>query len=89
MRTNETIKSNDSHFEQIIFLDFILHHPSFQSIIHVSTAFCNPNQQNVEEMVYPPKLQIDVDTFMKCVNILPGNVAADIALSLQVNKAFH
>lgn len=55
-----------------------------QSIIHVSTAFCNPSRRVVEEMVYPPKLQIDVETFIKCVNILPTEVVADIALSLQV-----
>lgn len=51
----------------------------------MSTAFSNPNRKLVEEMVYPPRLQIDIDTFMKCVNILPSKVVDDISLSLQVN----
>lgn len=67
-----------------IFVWQILKEIIVQSIIHVSTAFCNPNRRVVEEMVYPPKLQIDVETFIKCVNVLPTEVVADIALSLQV-----
>lgn len=51
--------------------------------MHVSTAFCNPQRRHVEESVYPPKLQLDVDTFMQCVNILPSTVVDAIAHSLQ------
>ena len=34
-------------------------------------------------MVYPPKVQFDVETFIKCVNTLPTPVVDSIALSLQ------
>lgn len=56
-------------------------HP--QSFVHVSTAFCNPQRRDVEETVYAPKLQLDVGTFIQCVNILPADVVDSIALSLQ------
>lgn len=50
----------------------------------MSTAYSNPKRTDVEEVVYPPKLQLDVETFIKCVNVLPCKVVDDIALSLQV-----
>ncbi|KAJ6637081.1 putative fatty acyl-CoA reductase [Pseudolycoriella hygida] len=54
-----------------------------KSIIHVSTAYTNPCRDHVEETVYPPKVQFDTDSFIKCVNILPSEVVNSIAVSLQ------
>lgn len=32
-------------------------HLSLQAFVHVSTAYCNCDRNNVEELVYPPTLQ--------------------------------
>lgn len=57
---------------------------NLKSIIHVSTAYTNPQRKVVGETVYPPKISMANDTFMDCVNSLPDDVVTSIATSLQV-----
>lgn len=57
---------------------------NLKSIIHVSTAYSNPTRDNIGETVYPPNVEMDNKTFMKCVNALPEDLLASIAQELQV-----
>lgn len=57
---------------------------NLRSIIHVSTAYTNPARSHVAEEVYPPKVQMDLDTFIKCANVLPDDLVNTIATHLQV-----
>lgn len=61
---------------------------NLKSIIHVSTAYTNPTINNVGEMVYPPKTEMDLETFLKCVNTLPEHLVTAIATELQVSQFF-
>lgn len=45
-----------------------------KSIVHVSTAYSNPLRKNVGELVYPPHCPVNEDVFLKCINVLPGEV---------------
>lgn len=58
---------------------------NLKSIIHVSTAYTNPTRSNVSEVVYPPRLEMDSETFMKCVEMLPEDLVTKIATELQVS----
>lgn len=58
---------------------------NLKSIIHVSTAYTNPTRNNVGEAVYPPRLEMDNGTFMKCVEVLPDDLVMKIATELQVS----
>lgn len=60
---------------------------NLKSIIHVSTAYTNPTRENVNEAVYPPRAEMDVDAFMKCVNTLPEHLVTAIATELQVSAS--
>lgn len=57
---------------------------NLRSIIHVSTAYTNPARSDVAEQVYPPKVQMDLDTFIKCADVLPDDLVHTIATHLQV-----
>lgn len=57
---------------------------NLKSIIHISTAYSNPDLYTVDEVVYPPKSVMDLDTFIKCANVLPEDLVASIANHLQV-----
>lgn len=57
---------------------------NLRSIIHVSTAYTNPTRANVGEQVYPPKVSMDLDTFIKCADALPEDLVLKIATHLQV-----
>lgn len=57
---------------------------NLKSIIHVSTAYTNPTRSNVCETVYPPQHEMDIETFMKCVGVLPEDLVTKIATELQV-----
>lgn len=59
---------------------------NLKSIIHVSTAYTNPTRSNVGEAVYPPRLQMDTETFLKCVEVLPEDLVTKIATELQVSS---
>lgn len=52
-----------------------------QSVVHVSTAYSNPSRNEVDEVVYPPTM--DADSFVQCINILPGDVINALAGKLQ------
>ncbi|XP_053699104.1 putative fatty acyl-CoA reductase CG5065 [Sabethes cyaneus] len=52
-----------------------------QSVVHVSTAYSNPSRNEVDEVVYPPTM--DPDSFVQCINILPGDVVNALAGKLQ------
>ncbi|XP_055299982.1 putative fatty acyl-CoA reductase CG5065 [Sitodiplosis mosellana] len=54
-----------------------------RSIIHVSTAYTNPTCSNVGEQVYPPKVAMDLNTFIKCADALPEDLVVKIATHLQ------
>lgn len=57
---------------------------NLKSIIHVSTAYTNPTRPFVGETVYPPQIELDSNTFMKCANTLPDDLVTSIATQLQV-----
>lgn len=57
---------------------------NLRSIIHVSTAYTNPTLKTVDEKVYPPKAEMDLDTFVKCAETLPEELVTTIATHLQV-----
>lgn len=57
---------------------------NLRSIIHVSTAYTNPARSEVGEQVYAPKVQMDLDTFIKCADVLPDDLVHTIATHLQV-----
>lgn len=59
---------------------------NLRSIIHVSTAYTNPNRQYVGESVYPPQIAMSNEAFMTCVNALPDDLVHSIATTLQVRK---
>ncbi|XP_031631437.1 putative fatty acyl-CoA reductase CG5065 [Contarinia nasturtii] len=58
---------------------------NLRSIIHVSTAFTNPTRTNVGEHVYPPKIEMDVNTFIKCADALREDLVTKIATHLHGN----
>lgn len=64
---------------------------NLRSIIHVSTAFTNPTRATVGEQIYPPKVAMDLDTFIKCADALPEDLVLKIATHLQVGNyhVFH
>lgn len=64
--------------------DLCLEMKNLRSIIHVSTAYSNPNRSDVGEQVYPPKVQMDFDAFQKCADVLPDDLVESIATHLQV-----
>lgn len=68
--------------------DLCLEMPNLKSIIHVSTAYTNPARSDVGEAVYPSRVSMDNDTFIKCANVLPDELVALIAAELQVNSFF-
>lgn len=53
----------------------------FQSVVHVSTAYSNPNRKVVDEVVYQPTM--NAESFIQCVNILPGDVINALSGKLQ------
>lgn len=57
---------------------------NLRSIIHVSTAYTNPTRSTVGEQVYPPKVTMDLNTFIKCADALPEDLVVSIATHLQV-----
>lgn len=59
---------------------------NLKSIIHVSTAYSNPDRYTVDEVVYPPQSVMDLDTFINCANVLPEDLVTSIANQLQVIK---
>lgn len=61
---------------------------SLRSIIHVSTAYTNPTRKTVDEIVYPPNVTMDLDTFIKCAETLPDDLVTTIATHLQVSYSF-
>lgn len=42
-------------------------------------------RRDVLEKVYPPELQMELDTFINCANILPENVLAKVGETLQAS----
>lgn len=57
---------------------------NLRSIIHVSTAYTNPTRSNVGEQVYPAKVAMDFNSFIKCAEVLPEDLVIKIATYLQV-----
>lgn len=57
---------------------------NLRTIIHVSTAYTNPTRLNVGEQIYPPKVDMDLNTFIKCADALPEDLVVKIATHLQV-----
>jgi fatty acyl-CoA reductase len=48
----------------------------FQALVHVSTAYCNCNRQEVRELVYPPPA--DPEKIMQCVEWMEDDLLATI-----------
>lgn len=83
---NEAVESNALASKRL--WDLCLGMENLRSIIHVSTAYTNPTRQNVDEVVYPPKVPMDPETFIKCAEVLPENLVSKIATQLYVCKSF-
>ncbi|XP_058816569.1 putative fatty acyl-CoA reductase CG5065 isoform X2 [Topomyia yanbarensis] len=62
-------------------LDLCMKMLHLQSVVHVSTAYSNPNRKVIDEVVYPPTM--DANSFIQCINILPGDVINALAGKLQ------
>lgn len=58
---------------------------NLKSIIHVSTAYTNPQRPFVSETVYPAQVAMSTETFMACVDTLPEDMVHAIATTLQVS----
>jgi fatty acyl-CoA reductase len=48
----------------------------FQALVHVSTAYCNCNRQEVRELVYAPPA--DPEKIMQCVDWMEDDLLATI-----------
>jgi len=48
----------------------------FQAFVHVSTAYCNCNRQDVEEHLYP--IPADPEKIIQCVDCLDENLLESI-----------
>jgi fatty acyl-CoA reductase len=48
----------------------------FQALVHVSTAYCNCNRQEVSELVYPPPA--DPEKIMHCAEWLEDDLLETI-----------
>ncbi|XP_073965281.1 putative fatty acyl-CoA reductase CG5065 [Choristoneura fumiferana] len=55
--------------------------PLLQALVHVSTAYSNAPQQNIEERVYPPPY--DPESLVRCAKMLPPQTDTLLADSLQ------
>lgn len=64
--------------------DLCVEMKQLKSIVHVSTAYSNPARAVVDEMVYPPKVPMDLNTFIECAKVLPEDIVTSIASHLQV-----
>nr|XP_029709727.1 putative fatty acyl-CoA reductase CG5065 [Aedes albopictus] len=62
-------------------LDLCVKMFNLQSVVHVSTAYSNPSRREIDEVVYPPTM--NADSFIQCVNILPGDVINALSEKLQ------
>ena len=46
-----------------------------KAIVHVSTAFCNPERLEAEEIIYPsPDPTIDIVKLVELINVLPNDL---------------
>ncbi|XP_039450326.1 putative fatty acyl-CoA reductase CG5065 [Culex pipiens pallens] len=83
VRFNEGLKEaavlNAIGTQQILELCVKMFH--LQSVVHVSTAYSNPNRKVVDEVVYQPTM--NAESFIQCVNILPGDVINALSGKLQ------
>lgn len=79
---NEAIELNTLSTKRL--WDLCLEMRNLKSVIHVSTAYTNANRRYVGETIYPPKVAIDPNTFLKCADILPQNLVSMIAKQLYV-----
>lgn len=68
--------------------DLCLEMKNLLSVVHVSTAYSNPNRSDVGEQVYPPKVHLDSDAFFKCADALPDDLVHRITTHLQVCFSF-
>lgn len=64
--------------------DLCVEMKQLKSIVHVSTAYSNPARSVIDEMVYPPKVPMNLNTFIECAEVLPENMVTSIASHLQV-----
>ncbi|XP_058448455.1 putative fatty acyl-CoA reductase CG5065 [Malaya genurostris] len=83
VRFNEGLKEaavlNTIGTQQILDLCVKMFH--LQSVVHVSTAYSNPSRKVVDEVVYPSAM--DADSFIQCINILPGDIINALSGKLQ------
>lgn len=57
---------------------------SWQSFVHVSTAYSNADKANIEEIVYKPPF--DPQTFINLINKVPNDVAEALVKKMMVRK---
>jgi fatty acyl-CoA reductase len=58
---------------------------NLQSLVHVSTAYSNPNRKNVGEQVYPCSSKLNAQSFMQVFDLLPADVVDLLADKIQGN----
>ena len=70
-----TLNCVRSHRDSRLIVSFVSQsqcHRFFQALVHVSTAYCNCNRQEVSELVYPPPA--DPEKIMQCVEWLEDDL---------------
>ncbi|KAI8433258.1 hypothetical protein MSG28_015330 [Choristoneura fumiferana] len=60
---------------------------ALNALVHVSTAYSNAPQQNIEERVYPPPY--DPESLVRCAKMLPPQTDTLLADSLQVSRGTY
>ncbi|KAI8433259.1 hypothetical protein MSG28_015330 [Choristoneura fumiferana] len=59
---------------------------ALNALVHVSTAYSNAPQQNIEERVYPPPY--DPESLVRCAKMLPPQTDTLLADSLQLSTPY-
>lgn len=53
-------------------------------MVYVSTAYSNERLDFIEERVYEPLLNLDLDWYVQCANALPSDIVVKIMETTQV-----
>ena len=59
---------------------------NLQSLVHVSTAYSNPNRKFVGEQVYTCSSKLNSQSFLQCFEALPTDIIDLLADKIQVNR---
>lgn len=69
-------------------MEFCSRIKQLKSVVHVSTAYCNPNVDAVEEQVYETTDPVSKESFLALVKALPKPLMNLVGEKIQVRRSF-